>query len=509
MTDGSAIVLSPGDDIQAVVDSNPAGTTYILSSGLYRNQTISPKEGDTFEGQVAPQRQLAAEGPAEGQAAGQATVDEEPSEGQAGDAVASTAGAAAAGKAGAGAVLSGVILSGAVPLTEFARKDGWWVARDQTQDGQVHGECDPAFPRCAYPEDVFFDDVPLRHVGSKKDLRPGTFFFDYDADTIYFGDDPHGHKVEVATTRTAFLPTAENVTIRNLTIEKYAIPAQMGAIGDQYPADGWLIENNEIRLNHGLGVKFASNAVVRNNHIHHNGQSGIGGNGANALVQGNELSYNNYAGFSRDWECGNKISHQVNTQVVENYIHHNYCTGLWIDIDNTGMVIERNVVEYNEGNGIQYEISYAGRIVDNIVRYNTDSEKGWLWNSQILIQNSQDIEVRGNQVTVPESGGNAIGLIEQERGAGAYGAYVTKNVHVHDNKITFTSAYGKIGADNDYGGDAMFRPNMNNYFYDNSYYLVDTDAKHWLWFGQDFSLHQMMNLFGQERDSGLVDHFAF
>lgn len=460
MTEPAAIPICPGDDIQAVVDAHPAGTTYSLVPGVYRNQAISPKAGDVFTG---------------------------PSGGDEGRAV----------------------LTGAVVLTEFSRRDGWWVATDQTQDGQVHGECDPEHPRCAYPEDVFFDDVPLLHVAAKGDLGPGTFFFDYDADIIYFGDDPRGRAVEVSTTRTAFLPTAENVTIRNLTIEKYAVPGQMGAIGDQYPAAGWVIENNEIRHNHGMGVAFASNTIVRNNHIHHNGQSGIGGNGENALIQGNELSYNNYAGFSREWECGNKLSNQIGTTVIENYIHHNACTGLWIDIDNIDMIIERNIIEYNSGNGIQYEISYRGSIIDNVVRYNTDNKKDWLWNSQILIQNSQDIEVRGNTVVVPDTGGNAIGLIEQARGSGLFGAYIVKNVHVHDNKIAFTSPLGKVGAGEDLGDGALFAHERGNVFSDNTYYASDRDAAHWLWNAQDLSLAELIHLYGQESGSVLIDTAAY
>ncbi|HRW59169.1 MAG TPA: right-handed parallel beta-helix repeat-containing protein [Defluviicoccus sp.] len=460
MTESAAIPVRPGDDIQAIVEAHPAGTTYSLAPGVYRNQAISPKAGDVFEG---------------------------PSGDEKGSAV----------------------LTGAVVLTEFTRRDGWWAATDQTQDGQVHGECDPEHPRAAYPEDVFFDDVPLLHVAAKEDLKPGTFFFDYEADTIYFGDDPHGREVEVSTTRTAFLPTAENVTIRNLTIEKYAIPAQMGAIGDQYPAAGWVIENNEIRYNHGMGVAFASNAIVRNNHIHHNGQSGLGGNGENALIEGNELSYNNYAGFSRDWECGNKLSNQIGTSVIGNYIHHNDCTGLWIDIDNIDMKIERNIIEYNAGNGIQYEISYRGSIIDNVVRYNTDNKKGWLWNSQILIQNSQDIEVRGNTVIVPETGGNAIGLIEQERGSGLFGEYIVKNVLVHDNKVAFTSPFGMVGAGEDSGDRAIFTRERGNVFSDNTYSVPDRDAPHWSWDDQDLSLSTLIHLYGQESGSVFVDTLAY
>ena len=37
------VTLNPGDNIQAVVNANPAGTTYQLSAGMYRMQAVVPK----------------------------------------------------------------------------------------------------------------------------------------------------------------------------------------------------------------------------------------------------------------------------------------------------------------------------------------------------------------------------------------------------------------------------------------------------------------------------------
>ncbi len=47
--------------------------------------------------------------------------------------------------------------------------------------------------------------------------------------------------MEISVTRRAFAGPAEKVTIENLIIEKYAIPPQMGAIGDQFPSPGWMV----------------------------------------------------------------------------------------------------------------------------------------------------------------------------------------------------------------------------------------------------------------------------
>jgi hypothetical protein len=45
------ITLSPGANIQAAVTAAPAGTVFVLLAGVYRMQTIVPKDGDTFTGQ--------------------------------------------------------------------------------------------------------------------------------------------------------------------------------------------------------------------------------------------------------------------------------------------------------------------------------------------------------------------------------------------------------------------------------------------------------------------------
>ena len=44
--------LAPGANIQSVVNSKPAGTTFCLAAGTYSNQHITPKAGDQFIGAV-------------------------------------------------------------------------------------------------------------------------------------------------------------------------------------------------------------------------------------------------------------------------------------------------------------------------------------------------------------------------------------------------------------------------------------------------------------------------
>ena len=105
---------------------------------------------------------------------------------------------------------------------------------------------------------------------------PVGFSTDYDANAIWIADDPSARTVEVARTEAAIIGEAESVLVDGFVVEKFANPAQRGAI--QALGPGWRIQNNEIRLNHGHGV-FSGSAggQVVGNHLHHNGQLGLGG----------------------------------------------------------------------------------------------------------------------------------------------------------------------------------------------------------------------------------------
>src|SRR4051794_9430775 len=45
------VYINAGDDIQAQVNANSTGTTFVLRAGVHRLQSIRPKDGDTFQGE--------------------------------------------------------------------------------------------------------------------------------------------------------------------------------------------------------------------------------------------------------------------------------------------------------------------------------------------------------------------------------------------------------------------------------------------------------------------------
>ena len=112
-------------------------------------------------------------------------------------------------------------------------------------------------------------------------------------------------------------------------------------------ATGWVIEDNWIHHNAGRGISAIMHHItIRNNVLEYNGQLGLGGGGyggiegANALIEGNEIAYNNTAGIDYNWEAGGtKFVHTVNLVVRNNYVHHNNGPGLWTDGSNMQRVV--------------------------------------------------------------------------------------------------------------------------------------------------------------------------
>lgn len=430
---GAYTDISPGESVQARINAMPAGTAFRLRAGTHRiTAGLSPRDRNVFVGEA------------------------------------------------------GAILSGARVLTSFSRVGSAWVASGQTQQGSVYATaeggmkvCRSSYPRCVYPEDLFINNVPLQHVSSVSAGGSGKWFFDYAADQIYFWDDPAGKIVETSVAPWAFGGSATGVTIRGLTIEKFAAHAQIGAVR---LGSGWILEDSEVRWNHFAGIDTYSSSIARRNKVHHNGCFGFHGSGSQILVEANEISYNGYAGFDPYWGSGgSKWAFTRDLAVRGNFSHHNLGPGLWTDINNIYTLYENNRVEDNERGGIFHEISY-----DAIIRYNVSKRNGtarqypwWTTNAGIEVVSSRNVEVYGNTL---EDNWQGITGLEGHRGSGNDGLWTLINLNVHDNTITTrvtTPGTGRTGV-HDTSGTAAFSQTANNRYQQNRYYL-GTNSKYFFW----------------------------
>jgi len=134
--------IQPVDNVQADIDACPAGTAFTVMAGMYRMQSVSPKNGDTITG------------------------------------------------------VPGALFNGSQLVTSFSRSGSLWTATGLpvVYDDTRTGICDPNHPACGHPQDVYFDDSPLIDTVSVAGVTSGKYYFDYSHGTVYIADNPTGHK---------------------------------------------------------------------------------------------------------------------------------------------------------------------------------------------------------------------------------------------------------------------------------------------------------------------------
>lgn len=422
--------VKPGTDLGAAVAASPEGATLCLRSGVHRvSKPVRPKDGQRLVGEP------------------------------------------------------GAVVSGAKVVTGFDRSGRDWVAAAfLPRDPSPHGEC--AIPGCAYSQDVFLGGVPLTRVLDPGDLGPGRFYQDFRTNRLYLRDNPDGRMVEQAYAPSILWSAARGVTVRGLVVEKAANEAQRAAI-DNEGGGGWVIEDNEVRYNHGVGIRGDSSAV-RGNVVHHNGQLGMSGQGDGSLVEGNEIAWNNTAGYQCLWECGGTKWSETRGLVVRgNWSHDNHGPGMWTDINNVDVLYEDNVVTDNQGYGILHEISYRATIRGNVVEDTRPRDgTGFFGGGEIVVSASPDVEVYGNRVR----GAVGIGILQQRRVdfPSSLGPHEARDIHVHDNTVIATDPSSvAAGMATDVPGldDPARVAARNIRFSGNRYLLPDLSGRSFDWLG--------------------------
>lgn len=357
-----SVVLKPGDNLQAIVNAHPPGTTYCLTAGIYRQVSIVPHARDTYVGAVGPSGERKS------------------------------------------------ILNGSLVVSGFERSGANWRATVSLPPGNVvidprtEAGCEGDSPRCKYLNELFLDGRRLKHVARSVEVGPGTWFLDTGNSSVCMGDDPEGHVVELSVTPWAFNATlAPKVTLKNLVVEKYATNTQGSAIGPGC-AVAWNLDGAEFRLNHSRAACIYGSSVVRGSYFHHQGQLGLTGVGNQMVVERNEISHNNEAGYLTNWEAGGLKSFRGwNLVIQNNYVHDNRGSGLWTDYDNQNSVFESNRT-FNNNGGISAELSFDQKIRYNVVESERPNEgdptggTNLIYGGSITSSDSRRTEIYGNTV---------------------------------------------------------------------------------------------------------------
>jgi parallel beta-helix repeat protein len=443
----ATVTLSGGSNIQNAVSNNPAGTTFVLDSGTYRGSSVtSLKNGDSFIGDT-------------------------------------------------GAIMDGAkLLTG---WTQVTIKGGhyWTTAGDTplttpscgggvTVNGSTVPCCLAGYPGCHYVQDLYLDDIEYQHVTSLADVVAGTsWYYDFSGrdggilNNIYLAadDDPNFDTVELGDTTQAFASSASNITIKNLIIEKYASAIDSGTVEVNGP--NWLIQDNEVRLNHGVGIsdKYGGdNVQVLGNNVHNNGQIGVGGPGKGGLWDSNTIAYNNADGVNTDFCAGGSKFTGSNITISNNIAHDNYGPGLWSDDGAAYNNYDYNTSYNNFAGGIRYETSRYGVITNNTVYGNTK-------NAQIVYTGSDHGRITGNTVIDNGHGGIVVlNTVGSRKGT----VYQVVDTQVTGNMIWISSNATDVVAgslDKAQPAQPGIFTNPTNFFDYNIYQFSGSVRASWRW----------------------------
>lgn len=272
-------------------------------------------------------------------------------------------------------------VKGSVVVTGFTSSGGAWVKTgwnpasvcDTCYPG---GTIDPNYPQAGKADQTFIDGFPMRQVGSRNALQSGTFFADRANHALYVGSNPSGHTIESTVFDKAlqFNNGSSGSVVRGIGFEHYAahynfdVPAMV------------VVNTSKISLvndtfafsaSRGLSV-LSTGAVVTDDIFVDNGMNAFHANAANGLdFERNVLQYNNLERFSIVPSASASVAAAKITStgflvIKRNVVEDNYGNGLWLDVSCFGAVVVDNTALRNAGHGIAAELSGGLIIAGNI-----------------------------------------------------------------------------------------------------------------------------------------------
>ncbi|RFA14642.1 hypothetical protein B7R22_07890 [Subtercola boreus] len=247
----------------------------------------------------------------------------------------------------------------------------WTFAPTNVMNGVADnpGFVDPAHPMAARPDQVFYDGVAMKQVGSAAQVTAGTFSVDRSAKQLTIGSSPSGHKVAGSTLGQAIYVMAPGSVLQGFGVRRYATDyANRSALrlaNINISARQLIVQDSAM-----IGINVENNNVVLDHvTVTRSGLLGIGANASYSLViKNSSVTGNNSEQFKPAPVSGGiKITRTRGITITGNNTSNNFGSGIWLDESCYNATVTNNVSSGNQYTGIQMEISSNAIIANNDV----------------------------------------------------------------------------------------------------------------------------------------------
>ncbi|MFF5260773.1 right-handed parallel beta-helix repeat-containing protein [Actinomadura viridis] len=314
-----------------------------------------------------------------------------------------------------------VWFDGSEPVTGWRAEGGAWVKEGWTasfdaspsytagaaaSDDPDFQFVDPAHPMAAHPDQVWIDGTAQRQVGSRGQVKRGTFYVDKGARRLYLGSDPGGREVRASTLAEAITVRGDRSVLRGIGVRRYATSLpQLGSV--KIVGADVTVENVAVTDSATTGLSvLGPHARVRRFTATRNGMLGIHANHADDLrIELVRATRNNLERFKPAPVSGGiKITRSRTVTVTTSLLADNLGKGLWLDESVYDSTVTGNRIVRNLGHGIVLELGAKAVIAGNLVR-----DGG---GDAIKINNSSGVEIWNNTLT---GNGRTIHLVQDPR----------------------------------------------------------------------------------------------
>ncbi|GAA1426492.1 hypothetical protein GCM10009616_01190 [Microlunatus lacustris] len=321
-----------------------------------------------------------------------------------------------------------VWLDGSVVVPGWTGDGSRWVSRGWTEDfdpsptyswGQPDNEksgwnfVSPDHPMAAHPDQVWVDGERQLQVGSRGEIRAGTFYVDQARDELVLGTDPTGRTVTASAETRALRVRSAGMLIRGIGFRRYApsVP-HMGAITVEAPD----VTFDQVRVsdNATTGMHIMSSGVqLRDVTIARNGMMGLTGTHSDDLELTRVTAEdNNLEQFNQSPAAGGvKIGRSSGVLIRDSVFAGNLANGLWFDESVHDIRLLGSRIVDNSGHGVSIELSGKAVVVDNVIARNggnglkaNNAEDVAVWNNTFadnnrsinVVQDDRDLDPQGS-----------------------------------------------------------------------------------------------------------------